>query len=153
MSLFTPDLIESALQALLTGQLTDVNVGSIGELDIDDADQLVCDPPMVRTFYVGTSDVVMHDNQALNYDANHVLQIWCAAEDLHSKEAGREATKLLVAQVMPIVIGARLALSDGSKSEPVRWLGISGVPDDTLGRIYVITVGVPGIAQFPGTNG
>lgn len=152
-SQFTPDLVEAAAIALLKAQATGVSVGSIGELDIDDDDQLICDPPMARTFYMGTGAVETHDSSALTYNVDHIVQVWCAAEDLRSKQAGREASKQIVAMVLEIMTGARLLLGDGSKSEPVRWEGITGVPDDTLGRVYVVSFAVPGIAQLPGANG
>lgn len=151
MSQFLPADAEDAINALLATQIAGLNVGSIGEKDINADGQLVFQTPAARTRYPG-SQYAMTENQAQVYNCEHAIEIWCAASNLRSKAAQREDTKALVAKVLPVLAGARLALSDGGKSEPVRIVGIEGVEQDIVGMVYVLTVSVPGIAQFPGTN-
>ena len=144
--------VEAALQTLLTAQLPGVNVDSIGEKDLNDDDQLVFDPPCVRTRHGGT-DYKSVESQELTYNAAHIMEVWCCAEDLRSKEAQRAATEALLATVLAIVAGARLLLSDGThKSEPIRLVGVTDVYQETVGSCYILAIAVPGIAQFPGTN-
>jgi len=155
-SMFLPGDAETALHVLLAGALPAANVGSIGDLDTDENGELVFDPPSVRTFYSNSKYACNSDNQALTYDdTSHQIDIWCAAENLTSLEAQRTDTLSLVAQVLPVLAGARLALPDGSVSEPVRLMGVTGALQGRSGApvrtVYVIAVEVPGIAQFPGT--
>ena len=138
---------------LLTQQLPDVDCDSIGDKDIDDNDQLVFKPPCVRTRYAGTDYVSLKDNQQLSYEARHQLEIWCADEDLQAKVKQREKAKALVGSVLGIMAGARLALPDGSRSDPIQLLAVATMPQDIVGMVYIAMVAVPGIAQFPGTNG
>jgi len=153
-SMFLPGDVEVGVQALLGGlSLTDgtpVNVGSIGQLDIDDADELIFDPPMARTYYEGTPGYRSLDNQALTYDVIHMIQVWFYVESLSSKEEQREETKNLLGRALPLLAGARVSLSDGGRSEPIRLRDIGGVIDTNFGKIYALRCEVPGIAQFPG---
>jgi hypothetical protein len=154
-SMFLPEDAEKGIAALLAGlQLSDgepVNVGSIGQLTLDDNDQLVFDPPMARTYYAGSPVYRSDENQALAYqDVRHIVEVWCYVESLRSKEEQRDETIQLLGQVLPILAGARIPLSDKGASEPVRILNISGVIDVSFGKIYIVSVEVPGIAQFPG---
>lgn len=152
-SQFLPGDAVQAVEDLLAARLTQISVGSIGALEINDDDQLVWDPPCVRTRYAGSKYATTHDNQMLAYNADHIVELWCAAENLTSKEAQRQDTMTMVVhQVLPQIVGARLALEDGSKSEPVRVVDIKGFVEDIAGMLYIISVAVPGIAQFPGTN-
>ena len=155
-SMFLPGDVEQAVQTLLQNALPSVNVGSIGDLDTDENGELVFDPPAVRTFYATTRYVANGDSQALTYDdTSHQIDIWCAAENLTSLEAQRYDTLALVAQVLPVLAGARLALADGSVSDPVRLLQLMGSLQGRQGApvrtVYTIAIEVPGIAQFPGT--
>ena len=88
---------------------------------------------MARTYYAGTKYMNPGDNQWLTYNATHLLQIWCNAENLVSKQAQRDATKLLVGQVLGIIAGARVVLpSDETKSEPVELDQILSADDESL---------------------
>jgi hypothetical protein len=146
-----PGDAEQALLAALTAGLTGINVGAIGESDINDNDELVLQMPCARQRYASTEYRNQGDNQWLTYDVSHIFEIWCAAENLTSKEAQRTATLAVVALVLPLVAGARLTLPDGSVTEPVALKGIGKLPDDIVGQIYICTVEVCAIAQFPGT--
>ena len=155
-SMFLPGQVETAIQALLKLALTGVNVGSIGDLNTDENGELIFDPPAVRTFYATSRYEAHGDSQALTYDdTSHQFDIWCAAENLTSLEAQRTDTLTLVAQVLPVLAGARLPLADGSVSEPVRLMGVAGSLQGKQGApvqtVYTISIEVPGIAQFPGT--
>jgi hypothetical protein len=157
-SMFLPDDVQTALQALLTTELPDVNVGSIGDLTTDENGELIFDPPCARTFFAGSRYGGNGDNLALAYDdTSHEIQIWCAAEDLSSLEAQRLETLKLVSQVLPIVAGAKLALADGTTSEPLRLTNVAGSLQGHAGApvatVYTITIEVPGIAQFPAHEG
>lgn len=157
-SMFLPGDTQSALQALLSSALPTVNVGSIGDLNTDENGELVFDPPCARTFFAGTDYGETHDNLALAYDeSSHEIDIWCAAENLTSLEAQRLDTLSLVAQVLPAVAGAELALADGTTTEPVRVRNIVGSLQMKRGApvstVYTIKVQVPGIAQFPAHEG
>jgi hypothetical protein len=151
VSQFLPADAEDAVSALLVANLPTLNVGSIAEADINADGQLVFRTPCARTRYAGTQYASLQDNRALNYDCEHMIEVWCAASNLRSKQAQREDTKTLVELVLPQLAGARLAFSDDSTSEPVRSADIHGVEQDIVGTVYIITVAVPGIAQFPGT--
>ena len=157
-SMFLPEDAEDGVTALLQGlQMDDgtpVNIGSIGQPELDDSDQLVFDPPMSRTLYVGSPRYRSDENQALVYpDVMHIVEVWCSAQDLHSKEDQRRATIHLLGRVMPILAGARVSLSDGGHSEPILILGVFASVDAAHGKVYILSVGVPGIAQFPGPQG
>ena len=132
--------------------LTGVDVGSIGDNEIDDNDQLVFDPPCVRTRHAGTQYAGGLDNQQLNYNASHIFEVWCVAENLRSKEEQRGDTETLLGTVIQQLAGARLVLTDGSESEPIRLVDVRDFPQDLVGLIYILRVAVPGIAQFPRTN-
>ena len=62
-------------------------------------------------------------------------------------------TLSLVAQILPVVAGARLTLPDGSTTEPIRLKSVVGSLQGKQGApvatVYTIKVQVPGIAQFP----
>lgn len=147
--------IEVAVQALLAGltfKTENVTIGSIGELDLDDDDQLIFDPPCVRTYYGGAQyEPDPQDSSMTTYNAEHMVQLWCAVKNLTGKQYQREDAKALVGQVLPIMAGARMTLSDG-KTEPVRLVSIDGANDTDFGKVYVISVAVPGIAQYSGIN-
>jgi hypothetical protein len=148
-----PGDVEQSLLAALTNGLTapKINVGAISDKDINDDDQLVLQMPCARQRYVGAMYKGGGDNQWLTYDVSHMFEIWCAAENLTSKEAQRTATLAVVGQVLALVAGARLVLTDTSVTEPVVIKNIGKLPDDIVGEIYIVTVEVCGIAQFPGT--
>lgn len=153
-SMFLPGDTQGALHALLAQALPNVNIGSIGDLNTDENGELVFDPPCARTFFAGTEFGESNDNLALLYDAaSHEIDIWCAAENLRSLEAQRIDTLDLVAQILAVVAGAKLLLRDGSVSEPVRLVNVTGSLQAKLGApvrtVYTIKIQVPGIAQFP----
>lgn len=157
-SMFLPLMVDQAVQAFMAANLTGVNVGSIGELDTDEDGELVFDPPCARTMYSSTEFGEAADNLQLTYDAvDHAVDIWCADENLASLETQRQASLAVISQLLPVIAGARISLSDGSASEPVRLVrvqaalqGRNGAPVRT---VYIVTVIVPGIAQFPGVEG
>lgn len=149
-SMVLPGDVEQALLATLGANLTDIYVGAIGKNDIGDDDQLILQMPCARQRYVSTDYKNEGDNQWLTYDVSHIFEIWAAAEDLTSREAQRTATLAVIAEVLPIVAGARLNLADGSVTEPVAVKSISGLPEDIIGRLYILTIEVCAIAQFPG---
>jgi hypothetical protein len=159
-SMVLPGDVEQSLLAALTANLTTLEttqfpsgifVGAIGDKDIDDDDQLLLRMPCARQRYVGSAYKNEGDNQWLTYDASHIFEIWCAAEDLTSKEAQRTATTFVLGQVLPLIAGARLTLADTSLTEPVVIKNIAKLPDDIVGTIYIVTIEICGIAQFPGT--
>ena len=150
-SMVLPGDVEQALLNALSNGLTNINVGAIGDKDINDDDQLVLEMPCARQRYVSTEYKNQGDNQWLTYDTSHIFEIWCAAEDLTSKAAQRTATLSIIALVLPLIAGARLTLADTSVTEPVVLQGINKLPDDIVGQIYIVTIEVCGIAQFPGT--
>lgn len=157
-SQFLPGDTQAALQALLTASLANVNVGSLGDLNTDQNGELVFDPPCARTFFGATDYGESSDNLALCYDdASHEIDIWCAAENLQSLEAQRMDTLSLVAQILPLVAGARLVLADGGATEPIRLKSVVGSLQGRQGApvatVYTIKVEVPGIAQFPPQDG
>ena len=151
VSMVLPDDVEQSMLTALSAGLANINVGAISDKDIDDDDQLVLDMPCARQRYVGCDYRSLGDNQALTYEAPHLFEIWCAAEDLTSKEAQRTATLQIVRLVLPLIVGARLPLADGSITEPVVLRSIGKLPDDIVGTIFIVTVEVSAIAQFPGT--
>lgn len=150
-SMVLPGDVEQALLSALTANLSNINVGAISDKDIGDDDQLVLEMPCARQRYVGTDYKNEGDNQWLTYDATHTFEIWCAAEDLTSKEAQRTATLAIVGQVLPLIAGARLMLPDTSVTEPVAVKSIGKLQDDIVGTLFIVTIEIPAIAQFPGT--
>lgn len=152
MSTFLPSTAEAAVGALLGSQLDGVDTKSIGGKDVNEEGQLVFRPPCARTRYAGSQFAGTNDNQALTYNCDHIVEIFCVAANLRSKEAQREDTKALADQVLQQLAGARLKLDDGSKSEPVRLIDVKGIPEDACGTVYIVSVAVPGIAQFDGLN-
>ncbi len=145
--------IESGVRDLLrTGLGPGIDVQTLGINDINDDGQLVSTPPCVRTKYVGCRYAPLHDNTHTSYDAFPTLHIWCADEDLHSAEAQREASKRVLDLVKPILAGARIPLSDdGTTSMPILLVEDGIFMQDFLGSVYILTIQVPGIAQYPGT--
>lgn len=151
-SMFLPEDVESAAQALIAATIPNVSTGSIGDLEINDNGQLIFDPPCIRSRYANTEYNAAEDNRALAYNAAHILELWISAENLRSKEAQRNDTLALLSSLLPQMAGARLVLPDTSLSEPVQLVSIRGMDDDPFGMIYVVSISVAGIAQFPGTN-
>jgi hypothetical protein len=149
---FLPDDSEDALVDLLKLVLSSVSVATVGEQDINDSDELVFRAKSVRVMFDDTQYSDTGDNQGLTYNAVHKFLIFCAGEDLRSKEAQRKASLALVRQVLNQVVGARLSLEDGSKSEPVYPTGTGKFMQEDLGTVYIVGIGVPGIAQFTGPN-
>jgi hypothetical protein len=158
-SMVLPGDAEQSLLAALSANLNPVTdaypqgifTGAIGDKDINDDDQLILQMPCARQRYVGTAFKSESDNQWLTYDVSHVFEIWCAAEDLTSKEAQRTATTKVLSVVLPLIAGARLTLPDTSLTMPVALKNIGKLPDDIVGSVYILTVEICGIAQFPGT--
>ena len=149
--------IERGVQQFLRQQMQDLPEGavdSLGEKDISEGDQLVFQTPCVRTRYLGVDYVPMRDNTALAYQAPHLVEIWCADEDMRSKEAEREATKRLLDRVTPIICGARIPLSDdpGVTSDPILLRRVYSLIQDIVGSVYILVIEVNGVAQFPGLN-
>jgi hypothetical protein len=149
---FLPTDVETALSGLLARNLAGIDTQPIGEAEIDDSDGLVLKLPCARPRYVSSAYPPTRDITMTTYDCEHFYEVWCGAEDLRSKEAQRQSAKIIVGQVLPIVAGALLALPDGSgdNSAPVRLVGIDSFVDDVVGMVYLVRIGVPGIAQFPG---
>jgi hypothetical protein len=145
--------IEDLLQGLTLGDGTPLNIGSIGELEINDDDELVFDQPMVRTRYAGSPVYKSDENQQLNYqDVQHVIELWCYVENLRGKTEQRQDSVDLAGLVLARMAGARLPLSDGSSSEPVRIWRVTDFIAIPFGMVYIVHVVVPGIAQFPGAK-
>ena len=158
-SMFLPLTVDQAVQAFMKANLTGVNVGSIGELDTDENGELVFDPPCARTMYASTEFGEAADNLQLTYDdVAHTIDIWCADENLQTLEAQRQQSLAVVSQLLPVIAGAKISLNDDSTTEPVRLVRVEskllqaqgGTP---LRTVYIVTVLVPGIAQFPGVEG
>jgi hypothetical protein len=150
-SMVLPGAVEQTLVSALTSGLENTFVSPIGEEDINDDDQLVLQMPCARPRYAGSQYKNQGDNQWVTYDVSHFFEIWCGAEDLSGKEAQRAATLAVVALVLPLIAGARLRLPDTSVTEPVALKSIGKLPDDIVGQIYIVTIEVCAIAQFPGT--
>jgi len=148
---FPDDVVNAAVATLASLNGNGVNTGQISELDIEDNDQLVFDPPCVRIRYAGAKYQDNCDNQGLLYnDVRHYLDYWCAAENLTGKTEQANDTLTLIRQVLPLVVGSRLALPNGESSEPLRITDITSLPDDPAGTVFVLSVMVPGIALFTG---
>ena len=150
---FLPGDVEHAIESLLAGQLDGVDTSSLGDAELDDDDQLVLTLPCARPRYVDTNYGSGSDLTQTTYtDCVHIYEIWCADENLVSKASQRAASKVVLGQVLAILAGAKLTLEDGSgdSSAPIRLLGVSSVPGDVVGMIYLARVAVPGIAQFTG---
>jgi hypothetical protein len=148
---FLPDDVEQALSSLLKANFDGVDTSAIGDAELDDDDQLVLQMPCARPRYVETSYGNGSDITETTYDnTSHLYEIWCAAENLVSKEAQRSSSKVVAGRVAKLLAGAILVLSDGGKSCPIRLQGVSPVPGDVVGMIYLVRIAVPGIAQFPG---
>ena len=150
-SMVLPGDVEQTLLATLGVNLPQINVGAISEKDINDADQLVLQMPCARQRYVGSSYQDSADNQWLTYNVTHTFEIWCAAEDLTSKEAQRTATLAVLTQVIPLLAGARLSLPDGSLTDPIMLKQVGKLQDDIVGTLFILTIEIAGVAQFPGT--
>ena len=142
----------NGLVQLLARAFPAVDVATIGEKDIDDTGHLVFNPPVIRVRHAGTRWAQTHDNTATNYDCEHIFELWCAEENLRSKDEQREDTEALVCRVAVQMAGARIALADGSKTEPVRLVDVNDVEQDIVGLVYILTVLLPGVAQFDGVN-
>lgn len=148
---FLPDDVMQGLEQYMAAQFitSGVNTDAIGEAEIDDNDGLVLQMPCARPRYVETQYTSL-DSTESSYDAEHIVEIWCAAEDLTSKSAQRGASRKLAGQVVTALAGQRVDVLDGSgaKTEQIRLLGIGSFPEDVLGMVYIARVAVPGIAQF-----
>jgi hypothetical protein len=149
---FLPATAEVATKDLLAAKLAGVDVKSMSGSDFDEDGQLVFRPPCSRTRYVGSMYESLHDNSAVTYNCDHIIEVWCCASNLRSREDQREDTKALAGKILEQLAGARLALADGSKSEPVRIVDVKTLETDLRGTIVVVSVAVPGIAQFDGVN-
>jgi hypothetical protein len=150
---FLPGDVELAIEALLAQELTGVDTSSLGDAELDDDDQLVLQLPCARPRYRDSNYGNGSDLTQTTYpECEHIYEIWCADENLVSKAAERRASKAIAGRVLAVMAGAILTIPDGTEetSCPVRLLGVSSVPGDVIGMIYLVRIAVPGIAQFPG---
>ena len=149
---FAIDLVEDALIALLTAQLVDVDVAATAAKDFDDNGNLILNPPSVRTQFAGET-ASSFENQHLNYDVDQNYLVLCLDQDLGPvAQVQRTKSAQLLGTVKHLLIGARLALADGSVSEPVRYVQADPLPVEGIGTAFVAMFAVGGIANFAGVN-
>lgn len=141
-----------AFTGLIASQLTGVDVKEISVKDFSEDGELVMSPPSVRSFFAEETAQSTSDTQRLSYNAVVRMIALCGDEDLRSPQAQAKASLRLAGQVKSLMIGARLVLASGDRSEPVTYIGTIPEPVEGLGIAYAAAFEVPGLAQFAGPN-
>jgi phage gp37-like protein len=154
---FAPDITWTAIQALLSAQLgNEVDVDCIGEDDFDEQGDITIKPPAARVLFLDEVSRGALDPQNRSYNVDQAFAVICAAENYSSVQTQRIATLQLADQVKHLLVGARLALPDGSaggdRTEPILYAGMSPLPTSDLGMAYVAKFVIPNIAQFAAPN-
>jgi hypothetical protein len=74
-----------------------------------------------------------------------------------ARRAAHGHAELWSQQIVPVLAGAELELSDGTTTQPVRLKSVVGTLQGRQGApvttVYTIKVEIPGIAQFPSQAG
>ena len=176
-STFRIDYVEAALLALLTANLPNaygsalpagspqivmngnqptasIDIDSLGDKDFDENGQLVLNPPSIRVRFLGGNYDMARDNQKLTYQSPLVYELLCFESSLRSKADQRNQTLILVSVVLDQLAGARLNLTDGSKTEPIRLVDVSLIEGAANGvdQLFSAQVEIRGFAQFSGAN-
>jgi hypothetical protein len=167
-STFRIDYVEAALISLLNAKLpaaygtelgnagrpVAVDIESLGDDDFNEDGRLVLQPPSVRVRFNFGDYNNLRDNQRLTYQSTPQFDVICFESSLRSKADQRRQSLVLVGVVTDQLAGARLNLSDGSKTMPVTIGRVSLVEDDygPVDQCFSIAIGIEGIAQFSGAN-
>lgn len=141
------------LNALLTQQLSGVDVQAISGRDFNADGDLIMTPPSVRTFYAGSKFASTSDTQRLSYESTGRFMLLCA-DEANTEDLAEQAFRSvgIADRVCAVLAGARLNLPSGDVSEPVTLATIDPLPVDGVGTAYGIGIEVPGLAQFSGAN-
>lgn len=175
-STFRIDYVEAALLALLSANLPNaygaalpagspqivmnggqptasIDIDSLGDGDFDEDGQLILQPPSIRLRFLGADDDA-RENQKLTYQTPMIYELLCFESSLRSKADQRNQTLILVSVVRDQLAGARLKLSDGSKTEPIRLVDVRLVDGAANGidQLFSVQVEIRGFAQFSGAN-
>jgi hypothetical protein len=146
-----PD-VWTAIIALLDAQMPEVDVDAIGTQDFDEEGELTVLPPAARVMFAGEG-AQPFETQAQNYNAAQSFGVICADEDLSADpQQQRLKSVRLATRVGDLLTGARLALPDGSVTEPIIYVKTGPMPTSSTGMAYIAEFLVPGIAQFPAPN-
>ena len=149
---FSIDSTWNALVALLTSQLGDVDVDAIGDKDFDEQGDLTVKPPAARVAFIDEQSGKPVETQNQVYNTEQSFAVLCAVEDLRGVQEQRLASLGLAARVKHVAVGARLALSDGTQTEPIVYCGLQLLPTKSIGMACVVKLCVPNIAQFAAPN-
>jgi hypothetical protein len=158
-SLFRIDWVEAALVALLKSKLAgaygqNVSVDSLGDKDFDEQGRLVLQPPAARVRFLDAPFQNLRDNQRLTYQVPMSFEILFFQSSLRSPADERKQTLVLLGAGADVVTGARLELSDGSKSMPVaiKRAYLIDTLEGPVDQAFAVQIEVEGIAQFSGAN-
>jgi hypothetical protein len=133
-----------------------VDVNSVNSKDFNAQGQIALKSPALRVQFGDADYNNLRDNQRLTYQNGQLYDVLCWESNLRSKADERLQSLGLVAVTLNQLAGARLALSDGTRSMPVEIVRVSLVlPNDggPVDQLFAVTVRISGIAQFDGPNG
>lgn len=151
-----PADVEAALVELLAAQLKKdgVTVEAVSDRSFDADGNLIANPPAVLVLWSGAQYSDGQDNQQTQYDAMQPVGLLCGARSLRGSEKERTGAQELVAAVVNIMAGARLPLSDGTRTQPTKLMNVEMFQfSKDFGTWYTVTVGVNAFVQFDGENG
>lgn len=153
------DYAEAALLVLLQTKLptaygSPVDTQSLGDKDFDDDGNLVLQPPSTRLRFRGAGYDNLRDNQRLTYEAGLTFEVLCFQSSLRGKADERLQTLQLVAAVQDQIAGARLALQDGSRTQPITMVAVELVETESgpVDQLFSVRFLVQGVQQFSGAN-
>ena len=131
-----------------------IDIDGLGEDDFDDDGQLVLNPPSIRVRFLGADYNTLHDNQRLTYQTAPNFELLCFESSLRSKADERKQTLILVKVLQDQLSGARINLSDGSKTQPVTIIAVRLVEGvgNGVDQLFSVLVAIEGFAQFSGVN-
>lgn len=165
-SAFRIDYVEAALLQLLNTNLPPaygallgvatvaVNIDSLGDDDFNADGQLVLEPPSVRVRFLGVDYDPARDNQRLTYQSPLEFEVLSFESSLRDMADERRQTLVLVQALLDQFSGARLNLTDGTKTEPILLVDTRLVEGNAAGvdQLFSTRIEIRGFAQFSGAN-
>ena len=147
--------VGAGLKRLLEAAFSDdsnVVLDMMSVRDVNEKGDLIVVPPAVRIYYEGDGANPKRDNQKLDYDVAQNWSVFCGAVDLSSKATEMCGAQKMVSKAKSALVGARLKLDDGAKTQPITYVGVVPEQADESGAWYSVRIAVGAIAQFEGKN-
>lgn len=163
---FRIDFVDAALIDLLNKELPTayaaelgassaaVDIEPLGDDDFNDDGLLVLQPPSLRVRFLGADYDTLKDNQRQTYEGALLWELLCFESSLQSRADQRRQTLVLVSVVLDQLAGARLLLSDGTKTLPISLVDVRLVDGAASGvdQLFSVRISIGGFARFSAVN-